>query len=165
MRSCTHRFNRGGPFLGNRIAVASRCADSGSPDASNFSFMARGNDSGGPDRSHRPCARHSARDRGRPMGWSYLWLGALDTLGQAMLFSVDSMTTRGASGGAASALAGDGCAGGGRRHADVWHQHGLHFRRYGALLAGIAGLSASPIALTTDVMDSLLFGVQIWRIL
>jgi hypothetical protein len=29
---------------------------------------------------------------------AYLWLGALDTLAQALLFSVDSMTTRGASG-------------------------------------------------------------------
>jgi hypothetical protein len=29
---------------------------------------------------------------------AYLWLGALDTLVQALLFSVDSMTTRGASG-------------------------------------------------------------------
>jgi hypothetical protein len=28
----------------------------------------------------------------------YLWLGALDTFGQALLFSVDSMATRGASG-------------------------------------------------------------------
>ena len=29
---------------------------------------------------------------------AYLWLGALDTLVQALLYSVDSMTTRGASG-------------------------------------------------------------------
>jgi len=29
---------------------------------------------------------------------AYLWLGAIDTLVQALLFSVDSMTTRGASG-------------------------------------------------------------------
>ena len=32
------------------------------------------------------------------MGGAYLWLGAIDTFVQALLFSVDSMTTRGASG-------------------------------------------------------------------
>ena len=29
---------------------------------------------------------------------AYLWLGALDSLGTAILYSIDSMTTRGASG-------------------------------------------------------------------
>jgi hypothetical protein len=58
---------------------------------------------------------------------AYLWLGALDAPMDAMLYSVDSMTTRGASGAdAATTLADDGRAGGGRRYASVRYQHGLH---------------------------------------
>ena len=46
----------------------------------------------------------------------------------------------------APALAGHGCAGGGRRHADVRHQHGLCFRGYAAVLADATG---DPAALTS----------------
>ena len=78
---------------------------------------------------------------------AYLGLAALDNAAEAMLFSIDSMTTRGASGLAfAPALAGHGCAGSGRRHADVWYQHGLCFRGYAVLLADPTG---DPAALTS----------------
>jgi hypothetical protein len=78
---------------------------------------------------------------------AYLGLGALDNAAEAMLFSIDSMTTRGASGLAfAPALAGHGCAGSGRRHADVRCQHGLCFRGHAVVLADTTG---DPAALTS----------------
>ena len=59
---------------------------------------------------------------------AYLWLGALDSSLDALLFSVDSMTTRGASG---LTLQPHwqmmGSPGGSRRHVVVWGKHGLHF--------------------------------------
>jgi hypothetical protein len=60
---------------------------------------------------------------------AYVWLGALNSPKDAILYSLDSMTTRGASG-----LMLEqhwqmmGRAGGGKRHAAVRYQHGLHFR-------------------------------------
>jgi hypothetical protein len=67
---------------------------------------------------------------------AYLWLGALDSLTDAMLYSVDSMTTRGASG---LMLQRHWQlmerVGGGRRHATVRYQHGLHVRGDAVVLA------------------------------
>ena len=58
---------------------------------------------------------------------AYLWLGALDSLTDAMLYSVDSMTTRGASGLMLQRHGG--------RHATVRYQHGLHVRGDAVVLA------------------------------
>jgi hypothetical protein len=63
---------------------------------------------------------------------AYLWLGALDSLTDAMLYSVDSMTTRRVGADAATAL---GRVGGGQRHATVRYQHGLHVRGDAVVLA------------------------------
>jgi hypothetical protein len=65
---------------------------------------------------------------------AYWWLGALNSPGEAILYSVDAISTRGASGLAGTALADDGRAGGDGRHAAVWHQHGLHLHGNASLL-------------------------------
>ncbi len=67
---------------------------------------------------------------------AYVWLGALNSPKDAILYSVelDDYARRfGAD--VATALADDGRAGGGRRHAAVWYQHGLHFRGDAGVLA------------------------------
>ena len=67
---------------------------------------------------------------------AYLWLGASDTLVQALLFSVElDDDARGFGTGPASALAVHGRAGSRGGHADVWHQHGVCFSGTAALLA------------------------------
>ena len=55
-----------------------------------------------------------------------LWLGALASPQDAILYSVNDHARR-IGAGAATALADDGRARGGGRHAAVWCQHGLHF--------------------------------------
>ena len=67
---------------------------------------------------------------------AYVWLGALDSPKDAILYSIeldDHARRFGADIG--TALADDGRSGGGRRHAAVWYQHGLHFRGDAAVLA------------------------------
>ena len=67
---------------------------------------------------------------------AYVWLGALNSPKDAILYSVeldDHARRIGAN--AATALADDGRAGGGWRHAAVWYQHGLHFRGDAGVLA------------------------------
>lgn len=67
---------------------------------------------------------------------AYWWLGALDPPAAAMLYSVDSISTLGASGlMAEKPLVDDGRARGDGRHAAVRHQHGLYIRGYAGLLA------------------------------
>ena len=67
---------------------------------------------------------------------AYIWLGALDSPKDAILYSVeldDNARRFGAD--ASTALADRGRAGGGGRHAAVWYQHGLHFRGDAGVLA------------------------------
>ena len=67
---------------------------------------------------------------------AYVWLGALNSPKDAILYSVeldDHARSIGANSG--TALADDGRAGGGRRHAVVRYQHGLHFRGHAGVLA------------------------------
>ena len=67
---------------------------------------------------------------------AYVWLGALDSPEDAILYSIElDDNTRRFGADAATALADDGRAGGGRRHAAVWYQHGLHFRGDAGVLA------------------------------
>ena len=67
---------------------------------------------------------------------AYLWLGASDTLVQALLYSVElDDHARGFRAGAASTLAVHGRAGSRGGHADVRHQHGVCFPGAAALLA------------------------------
>ena len=65
----------------------------------------------------------------------YLWLGAVGSFTDAMLYSVNSITTAELRAGAAPALANAGCAGGSRRHAAVWHQHSLYVCSNAGVLA------------------------------
>ena len=67
---------------------------------------------------------------------AYVWLGALDSSKGAILYSVELDDNTGCFGGdAGTAMVNDGCAGSGRRHAAVRHQHRLHFRGDSGLLA------------------------------
>ena len=67
---------------------------------------------------------------------AYWWLGALNSAAQALLYSVDSISTRGASGpNSRTPLADDGRVGGDGRHAAVRHQHGVHLHGDARLLA------------------------------
>ena len=67
---------------------------------------------------------------------AYLWLGALDLLTDAMLlFRRRDGHARRVGADAATALATDGRVGGGRRHATVRYQHGLHVRGDAVVLA------------------------------
>ena len=66
---------------------------------------------------------------------AYLWVGALDSPAAAILYSVDSMATRGASGLVLLPhRQNDGRAGGSRRHATVRYQHCVHFHGDAVLL-------------------------------
>jgi hypothetical protein len=83
----------------------------------------------------------------------YWWLGALNSPGEAILYSVDSISTRGASGLMLKRHGGCwGRAGGNGRHAAVWHQHGLHLHGNASLLgahdppSSSSGLTAWPQA-------------------
>jgi hypothetical protein len=68
---------------------------------------------------------------------TYWWLGALNSPGDAILYSVDSISTLGASGLILERHGGCwGRAGGNGRHAAVWHQHGLHFHGNASLPGG-----------------------------
>ena len=66
----------------------------------------------------------------------YLWLGAFGSLEAAILYSVDTIATRGASGlMLQSVLADDGRPRGRRRCAAVRYQHGLHLHGHAVLLS------------------------------
>ena len=60
---------------------------------------------------------------------AYLWLGALDSLTDALFFSLElDEHARRIKADAATILADDGRAGGSRRDATVWCEHGVPFR-------------------------------------
>ena len=66
---------------------------------------------------------------------AYLWLGALDSPGAAILYSVElDGHARRIGGDAPAGLADDGRAGGGRRHVAVRYQHGVHLHGDAVLL-------------------------------
>jgi hypothetical protein len=72
---------------------------------------------------------------------AYLWLGALDSPTDALLYSVDAMSTRGELGADASTtLADDGRSGGGQRDATVRCGYSVRFRGD----AGVVGAHTAP---------------------
>ena len=72
---------------------------------------------------------------------AYVWLGALDFPKDAILYSVEfNDHARSIGADAATTLADDGRAGGGKRHVAVRYQHGLHFRGDAGVLAMLSGL-------------------------
>ena len=67
---------------------------------------------------------------------AYVWLGALNSPKDAILYSVElDGHARRIGADIGTALADDGRAGGRLRHAAVWYQHGLHFRGDASVLA------------------------------
>ncbi len=77
---------------------------------------------------------------------AYCRLGALGSLQDAILYSVEFDHHAGRIGtGAATALEPHGRAGGDRRHAPVRHQHGLCLRRNAGLLAHIDGSASAEV--------------------
>ena len=77
---------------------------------------------------------------------AYCRLGALGSLQDAILYSVNSIAhARRVGFDAATALEPHGRAGGDRRHAPVRHQHGLCLRRDAGLLADTDGSASAEI--------------------
>ncbi len=67
---------------------------------------------------------------------AYVWLGALDSPQDAILYSVELDDNAGRFGAdATTALADDGRTGGSGRHAGVWYQHCLRFYGHAGVLA------------------------------
>jgi hypothetical protein len=99
-------------------------------------FTAGDPDSDRHGRGGRTAAGGAPRDRGRDLGSgiSMAWGARLASRRDPLFHRFDDHARRfGAD--AATALANDGRAGGGRRHAAVWYQHGVHFRGDAGLLA------------------------------
>ena len=76
---------------------------------------------------------------------AYLWLGALDSPQDAILYSVELDDNTGRFGvDAATALADDGRAGGSGRHVAVWYQHCLHVFDHAGVLADALRAAHDP---------------------
>ena len=83
---------------------------------------------------------------------AYLWLGALDSPTDALLFSVDSDEhARCIRSDAATTLADDGCSGGSRRDFAIWYKRGVYFRSDASILVNARRARNLQQKLTWDV--------------
>jgi hypothetical protein len=117
--------------------------------------MACDSDPGWRDRSGRAIAGCATRDdRGRDLGGCVFvaWRARLINRRDALFHRFDDHT-RCLGAGCATALADDGRAGGGRWHATVRYQHGLHFRGDAVVLADAIRVLYPPSLTARAIAD------------